>query len=302
MIVDDISAMRSLSKNTIEQDVYLFDSKPITLTMGRFGGRSPGNGWVAPNAPSIPPIQYYLKERISSGEVAVEIYDAAGKLVRSVPGTIRKGINKVTWDLRMNPPKVAGGGAKIDFSGLLAPMVLPGDYTVKLKVGDKVYAKPLKLVHDPKSKDFTALDRQVQYKSAMQLYNMQEKLGVTVDSLAGKQKLLQEYIARTKDSATKKLLQEYHTKLEILRSELLATKQKSIFADEKKLREEIGAVYIAVANQEARPSNLQVERINQLQQKVIKAEEDRKNIEKQYQKQLEAALAREKLTDQAKSS
>jgi photosystem II stability/assembly factor-like uncharacterized protein len=294
MIVDDITPMRSLTKATIEQDVHLFDMKPMTLTMGKFGdgGFPSTGGWVAPNAPSIPPIQYYFKERVNSGEVAVEIYDSAGKMVRTLPGTIRKGINKVYWNLKMNPPKVAAGGAKIDYSGFIAPMVLPGTYTVKLKVGDKVYAKPLKLVHDAKNKDFTLADRQAQYKAAMQLYNLHEKLGAIVDSLVAKQKVLQTSIARAKDSSTKKLLQEYHDKLEELRSTLLATKKQSMFADEKKLREDITEVYAAVVNQEARPSNLQLQRIGALQQQVGKAEEDRKVLLRQYQQRMEAALAK----------
>jgi photosystem II stability/assembly factor-like uncharacterized protein len=304
MIVDDITPMRSLTKATIEQDVHLFDLKPITLTMGKFGdgGFPSTGGWVAPNAPSIPPIQYYFKERVNSGEVAIEIYDSANKLVRTLPGTIRKGINKVYWNLKMNPPKVASGGTKIDFSGFLAPMVPPGNYTVKLKVGDKIYSKPLKLLHDAKDKDFTLADRQAQYKAAMQLYNLHEKLGVTVDSLAAKQKLLQTNMARTKDSSTKKMLQEYHNKLEELRSTLLATKQKSLFADEKKLREDITEVYAAVVNQEARPSNLQLQRIGTLQQQVGKAEESRKTLIRQYQQRMEAALAKEGLTEQFKAS
>jgi hypothetical protein len=304
MIVDDITPMRSLTKATIEQDVNLFDMKPVTLTMGRFGdgGFPSTGGWVGPNAPSIPPIQYYFKERVNSGEVAVEIYDSTNKLVRTLPGTIRKGINKVYWNLKMNPPKVAAGGAKIDYSGFIAPMVLPGTYTVKLKVGDKVYSKPLKLVHDAKDKDFTLADRQAQYKAAMQLYNLHEKLGVTVDSLTAKQKVLQTSMARAKDSSTKKLLKEYHDKLEELRSTLLSTKQKSIFADEKKLREDITEVYAAVVNQEARPSNLQLQRIGALQQQVGKAEEDRKTLLRQYQQRMEAALAKEGLTEQFKAS
>lgn len=304
MIVDDITPMRSLTRSTVDEDVHLFDLKPVILTLGKFGnsGFPSTGGWMAPNAPSIPPIQYYLKERVSTAEVAVEIYDPAGKLVKTIPGTIRKGINKVTWDLKMKPPKVASGGTKIDYSAFVAPMVLPGDYTVKLKVGDKVYTRPLKVVHDSKDKDFTLPDRQAQYKAAMQLYGLHEKLAATVDSLNAKQRLLRTNIARVKDSSTKKLLQEYSTKLEELRSTLLATKQKSIFADEKKLREEITDVYVAVVNQEARPSNLQMQRITQLQQKVSKAEEDRKVLQKQYQQRMEAALAKEGLTEQLKVS
>lgn len=81
------------------------------------------------NAPSIPPVQYYLKERVSIGDVNLEIYDASGKLVRSIPGTIRKGINKLTWDFKMKPPKVASGGTKLTSVLLLrrwfCPEIIP---------------------------------------------------------------------------------------------------------------------------------------------------------------------------------
>lgn len=190
MIVDDITPMRSMTKDIIAQDVYLFSNKPVTLTSGKLGdGGFPGTGgWVAPNAPSIPPIQYYLKERVSIGDVNVEIYDSTGKLVKTIPGTIRKGVNKITWDLRMKPPHVAGGGTKIDYGAFVAPMVLPGVYTVKLKVGDKEYKQSLTLVHDAANKAFTSADRKLQYKTAMQLYNLHETLAAIVDTINMKQK------------------------------------------------------------------------------------------------------------------
>ncbi len=297
MIVDDITPMRSLTKSIINQDVFVFDNKPVVLTTGKFGGGGFPNtgGWIAPNAESIPPIQYYLKERVSIGDINLEIYDASGKLVKTIPGTIRKGINKITWDLRMKPPKVAGGGTKVDFGAFVAPMVLPGDYTAKLKVGDKVYTKPLKLIHDPKNKDFTLQDRQLQYKTAMKLYNLHERLAAAVDSINAKQKLLRENVTKIKDTTSKRLVQDYLAKLEELRSTLLATKQKSIFANEKKLREEITDVYAAVAQQEAAPSNLQLQRVTQLQEKEVKAEEARITLAKQFDPKVDIALAKEGL-------
>lgn len=297
MIVDDITPMRSLTKNIMNEDVHLFENKPIVLTTGKLGdgGFPSTGGWIAPNAVSIPPIQYYLKERVSIGDVTLKIYDAEGKLVKELPGTIRKGVNKITWDLKMKPPHVAGGGTKIDFGAFVAPMVMPGDYTVKLKVGDKEYTKQLKVIHDLKNKDFTLADRQAQNKSAMQLYAMHEKLAATVDTINEKQKMLRTSMAQLKEGDTKKLVQEYNTKLEALRSTLLATRQKSIFADEKKLREEITDVYAAIANQEARPSNLQAQRVTQLQLKVATAEQSKTALVKQYDAKVAAALAREGL-------
>jgi photosystem II stability/assembly factor-like uncharacterized protein len=297
IIVDDITPMRSLKKDIVEKEVHLIPNTPVELNAGRFGdgGFPSTGGWVAPNPLSIPPIQYYLKERVTTGDVKVEIYDKEGKLVQSMPGSKRKGINKVSWNLRMKPPKVAAGGTKIDFGGFIAPMVLPGDYTVKLKVGDKEYTQPLKLVHDEKNKEFTLADRQLQYKTAIQLYKMHEELAAVVDDINEKQKMVKDNFDKVKDPATKKLMEEFNAKLEEERSQLLATKQKSIFADEQKLREKITDVYSAVASQEAPPSNLQVQRADLLQKEVTTKKQDVKKVNDKYYKPIFDQLVKEGL-------
>ncbi len=302
--VDDITPMRSLTKDIIEKDVYFMNTDPITLTTGKFGdgGFPSTGGWNAGNPAGIPPLQYYLKDRVNSGDVKIEIYDAAGKLVQSIPGTKRKGINKVYWNLRMKPPKVATGGTKIDFGGFIAPMVLPGDYTVKLKVADKEYNSSIKLVHDESNKAFTVSDRQAQFTTAMQLYNLHEQLAKTVDDINAKQKMLKDNLEKVKSAKVKKLLQEYYDKLEELRGTLLATKQKSIFADEERLREKITDVYGAVAGQEAAPGNLQLQRVTNLQQEVSKAEQTNAAITTQYFNKVQQALNKEGLESTLKDT
>ena len=302
MILDNIVPIRSLTKKIIDQDVYLFDLKPLVLSDGKIGGGGAPStsGWVADNPADIPPLQYYLKERVSIGEVKLEIYDPSGKLVKSIPGTIRKGINQVTWDLRMKPPKVASGGTRIDRAAFNAPMVMPGDYTVKLKVADKEYTKPLKLIHDANNKDFTLQDRQVQIKTAMQLYNLHERLAITVDSINAKQKMLRENLTMVKDTVTKNMVQHYLADLEELRSNLLYTKPNKGISTETKLRENITEVYLAITWQEAAPSNLQIQRIAQLQEKVIKAEQDRVSLTKQWDDPVISAMAKEGLPAKGK--
>jgi photosystem II stability/assembly factor-like uncharacterized protein len=297
IIVDDISPMRSMKKEIAEKEVVLFPTPPLTLTMGQFGGGGfpSTGGWVAGNPPSIPPLKYYLKERLNSGEVKADIYDASGKLIQSIPGSKRKGINMLSWNLSHKPPKVAEGGAKLDFSGFVAPMVLPGDYTVKLKVGDSVYTSPLKVVHDASNKDFTLEDRKLQYKTAMELYKMHEQLAAVVDTINAKQKIIKENLSKVTDSTLKRAMVAYNEELEKLRSECLATKQKSIFADEKKLREEITEVYGAVSGQEAAPSNLQIQRTAVLQQEVKKKDDAGKQIQKKYDNTVMEGLKKEGL-------
>jgi photosystem II stability/assembly factor-like uncharacterized protein len=297
IVVDDISPMRSMKKEIAEKEVVLFQTPPLTLTMGQFGGGGfpSTGGWVAGNPPSIPPLKYYLKERLNSGEVKADIYDASGKLIQSIPGSKRKGINMLSWNLSHKPPRVAEGGAKLDFSGFVAPMVLPGDYTVKLKVGDSVYTSPLKVVHDASNKDFTLEDRKLQYKTAMELYKMHEQLAAVVDTINAKQKIIKENLSKVTDSTLKRAMVAYNEELEKLRSECLATKQKSIFADEKKLREEITEVYGAVSGQEAAPSNLQIQRTVVLQQEVKKKDDAGKQIQKKYDNTVMEGLKKEGL-------
>jgi photosystem II stability/assembly factor-like uncharacterized protein len=272
MIVDDISSIRALTKEILEKDVHFFEVKPITLTTGIFGngGTSAQGAWVAPNAPSIPPIYYYLKDRISTGGVKLDIIDADGKVVQSIPGTQRKGINKISWNLRGKGPKTAAG-TKPDYGSFIAPQVLPGNYTMKLKVADKEYTQPLVVQHDPASL-FTLADRKLQYEAAMELFNLHERLAKDVDSINTSLKLLNDAVVKEPNAKKKKKIQEKHDKLDALKAELVPVKQNSMFADETRLRDEITEVYRAVCSGETVPSNLQLERIQQLKARVEEAE------------------------------
>jgi photosystem II stability/assembly factor-like uncharacterized protein len=295
IVVDDITPMRALTKELTEKDVHLFGSQKIVLRDGMYGngGMPSTGGWQGGNPAGIPPIQYYLKDRITTGDVKVEIYDAAGKLVQSIPGSKRKGINKVSWNLRAKPPKVASGGTKVDYGGFIAPMVLPGDYTIKLKVGPKEYTDKITLVHNADNKSLNEEERKLQYNTAMELYKTHEQLAGVVDSINDKQKMLKANIDKVKNAKVKKLLNNYNNSLETLRNTLLASKQKSMFADEKKLREEITDVYAAVCTQEAPPSNLQVQRVSALKEQVGKAQQSATTINTQYLSKVIAALEKE---------
>ena len=124
---------------------------------------------------------------------------------------------------------------------------------------------------------------------------MHEDLAATVDDINEKQKLVKDNLDKIKDSATKKLMIEFSDKLEEQRSQLLATKQKSAFADEKRLREKITDVYSAVASQEAPPSNLQIQRAETLQKEVAKKKQDVQTVNNKYFKPVFDELVKEGL-------
>ncbi len=291
LIVDDIAAMRNLTASIREKDFHLFETGDITLSTGSFGdgGFPSTGGWVAPNAPSLKPFQYFLKDRINTGTIKLEIYDTEGKLVQTVPGTNRKGINRVTWSQRMMPPKTAVGGTKPDNANAFAPQVLPGNYTLKVKAGKDEYSQAFKLVHDPAS-GISVEERKAQFAAAMQLYNMHLKLASVVAGISAKQKMYKDTINTLKQKKAVQWGKDYINALETLRAELLPTKQTSIFADETRLREEITQVYQAICFNEAAPSNLQIASINSLSKKVDDAEKKASDINVQYEEKLKGML------------
>src|SRR5207253_1485010 len=99
-ILDDIRTIRNLTKDVWDQEVYLFPTPDIKLKNGKYGwgGRQTSGGWSVENPTFIPSIDYYLKQRLSSGKISVDIFDDKGVLVQTIPGGVRRGINKINWN------------------------------------------------------------------------------------------------------------------------------------------------------------------------------------------------------------
>jgi len=129
----------------------------------------------------------------------------------------------------------------------------------------------------------------------MKYYYMHEQLARTVESISNQQKEIRELKDKMKNKKNVILAQRYLDSLEQLRSNLLATKQKSIFADEEKLRERISDAYASVVSEEQRPSNLVIDRIQTLQAEVTKSESDFKTIQNQFHGKYEKAVKQEKI-------
>ena len=270
-ILDDIRAIRNLTSEITSQEVHLFETPDMVLNNGKFGWGGPevSGGWGSGNAPETPTIDYYLKDRVSTGKATLQILDDKGNLVQEMPATIRKGINKVYWNLRGTPPKVAKGSTKMDGAGFTAPMVLPGVYTAKLKIGDKVYTTTLNCVHDNANKDLTPADRKLVFDKAMNLQKMYARLGVVVDSITEAQtKLKSDTVAYKKSRSNQQLVAD----LEKIRAELMATKQTSMFADEEKVRERISELYGTFCEMESKPNATQIQAIQDLELQLVEQE------------------------------
>lgn len=267
-ILDDIRAMRNMTKEIAEKDVHIFPTPDLVLNNGKFGWGGPeiSGGWWAGNPASHPSIDYYLKQRLTTGKITIDILDANGKLVQSFPGSIRKGINKVWWNMRTTPPKVVKGSTKMDMAGVASPMVLPGTYTVRININDKVYNSTVNCVHDANNKDYTLEDRKAVYENAQKVLQLYSKLSASLDTINYYQgKLKADTVAYKKN----KNYQLFFADLEKVKGELTATKFQSIFADEERIREKVSALYSTFCYMSAKPNAMQIESITDVSNEYV---------------------------------
>ena len=171
-ILDDITALRSLTPEVLNADAQLFAPRSAYRFRAITAPATPyDDPTVGENPPYGADINYYLKSA-SNGPVTVAIQDAKGQTIRtlSAPGTA--GLHRVYWDLRDTPSKrvayrtsplfapeirVGPDGLRESEGGFggggggLAILQPPGTYTVKLSVGGRDYTQHLTVLKDPHS-------------------------------------------------------------------------------------------------------------------------------------------------------
>ena len=153
-ILDDITPLEKLTPAVLSSETQLFPVKPALLfnQADPYGGGSRGVGdqadrlYAAPNPPSGAVISYYVKQDIPRDRAAtLTIVDAGGAVVRELEANKKAGLHRTVWDLRLPPPytvaRPQGGGGDEGGGGFFGgtprgPVVLPGQYKARLKVGD----------------------------------------------------------------------------------------------------------------------------------------------------------------------
>jgi photosystem II stability/assembly factor-like uncharacterized protein len=153
--VVDISSLQQLTPKVLNEDVHLFDPKPAVELLIRAETHERGLGdkrFVARNPPYGATLNYYLKSPVSE-EVKITILDKSGKRIRELPGPKERGIHPVQWDLCFPPPPSGGTRVTDEEEGafresIKGPLVAPGDYTVRLTVGQRQWTSSLTVEAD----------------------------------------------------------------------------------------------------------------------------------------------------------
>lgn len=270
LIIDDITPLRQLSPKILESTATILDARPTPITNPVGSQDFPGDGdFVGANPPESATITYYLKDRHVFGDMKIEVYNAEGKLMATLPAGKRKGINRVQWFMRQKPPKVPPS-PNLAGPALFGPMLPEGTYTVKLIKDKETFTGQVRIISDPKSVH-SAADRALQQQTMRKLYEMQERLAFVDDVITDARDKARER-AKKLDSgdAVAKDLEAFADKLDALHKTLVATKEGAITGEEQ-LRERIVELYGWVSQYGGRPTQSLLDRIPVVEKEITDA-------------------------------
>ncbi|MFQ5824130.1 MAG: glycosyl hydrolase [bacterium] len=294
-IIDDITPLRQIMGEVLASDVHIFDLRPIPIKIPTGKQQFPGDGeFVGTNPAEVATITYYLKKRHVFGDLKVEIYDSEGKLLKTLPGGKRRGINRVKWFMRLKPPKVPPAPVLAP-RGLFGPMVPEGTYTVKLVKGKKTYSGQIKIIADPTS-PHSAEDRALQQQSVMKLYYMQDRLAFIADAVTDARDQAKDRAKQLKKKdKLAKSLNAFADRLDKLHKTLVATKKGGWLSGEEQLREKVVDLYGAVSSYGGRPTDSQLARLDLLEKEIEKSNAKFEAITGKEIKKLNSKLKGKKL-------
>jgi len=264
-IIDDLTPLQNLTLDKVNSNMAWLGSKPYKL--GGMGGSQEFDGndaYTASNPPNTLMINYYLKKRHIFGKMHIEIFDHEGKLIKTLPGGKRKGINRVGWNLSMKQPKVPKS-VQIMGSVFQGPDYPPGEYLVKVIKNKDTIQGTVDVEYDD-NPHHSIVDRDLRHEKVMQAYNMLQDLAyldLQMREIRDQSKTL---AGKSKGSLHKKLL-ALSANIESMRKQIVATKEGRITGEER-LREKIGNLYGGVISYLGRPAQTQIDGLNELQKEM----------------------------------
>jgi len=271
-IIDDLSPLRALSRETLAKEAAFLPVRPTQQRIAGQGGWSEGDAtFTGPNPASGAVITYYQRTRHLFGSIKLEVLDAQGKVVDTVPASKRRGINRVTWSLQVKPPRVPRA-ATVAFAGSQGPRVVPGAYTVRLSKGAHTWQEKLDIGLDRRA-PWNVAGRREQFDAAMKVHALFGEMSDLVDRIDGSANALAQRIKAQPDDAR---LKELAAKLEAAKKKIVATKEGGAITGEERIREHTDHLYSALLSWEGKPAKYLLDRTDALRRELgdVRAEVD----------------------------
>ena len=294
-IVDDISPLRKLTPEVMNQDAVFLQGRPTQQRFNANGGWAEGNATFSGSNPAdAAVITYYQKKRHIFGKMKIEIFDEQGKLVDTLSANSRRGISRVEWPMRLKAPRVPPA-ATAAFEAAFGPRVVPGTYTVKITRGKETFTTPLTVGLDVRAK-FNAADRRQDFDAVMRVYNLLGDMSFDVDRINSVRDGLATRAAKTKDAdPLHKQLLTLSESVDAMRRKIVATKEGGAITGEERIREKTTGLYGDLTNYEGRPADYQLARIDSLKKELGDVETEFETFVAKDLDALNKSLAKKKI-------
>ncbi|MFB3854429.1 MAG: hypothetical protein ACE148_11470 [Vicinamibacterales bacterium] len=233
----NIASLEEMRPELLAAPAHLFQPVPATtfnvlehrdfLAQGTYVGANPPRGAV---------IDYNLSQKVERARVIIE--DRDGRTVVDLPASGEPGLHRLVWDLRYaeppQPPRTrstegvdpsdprpaestlaripgdyggggdpTGGEAGAAPEPQRGPVVMPGDYIVKLVAGNLTVRTLLRVNGDPRI-EIDEEDRQARFAVLMKVYEAQKKANpaaTAANSLAAQMTVLTRELGKLKDAS-----------------------------------------------------------------------------------------------------
>jgi photosystem II stability/assembly factor-like uncharacterized protein len=254
-IIDDLTPLRALTAETLQQEAVFLPGRPQQQRFRAFGGWSEGNAsYAGQSATNDVVITYYQKTRHLFGKLKLEVLDANGKLIDTLPTSKRRGLNRVYWSMSLKPPMVPPA-ASLAGNSLQGPRVPPGTYTVRMTKGDRVYEDTITVGLDRRAK-YSVADRKENFDANMKVHGMFGRMSDLVaklqavrggaDTIGGK---------LPQDDLLRRQLGALSERADAMRKQIVATKEGGAITGEERLREFMDGLYGGLIGYEGKPAD-----------------------------------------------
>ena len=264
-IFDDASPIQQLSADILKRDAHLFPVRPGLRFATRFTRYGIGDKvFTGPNPSYGALISYYLKTKPDEKTTfKIQIFDEGGKLVQELDKPSReKGINRVAWNLRYGGAEVRRPPTEEEtaFGGPpRGPQVLPGSYTVRLTVGDKIIVQPVEVRLDP-TISVAPADLQAQLDLQLKLRDMQSAANSALrflDSLEDQLKHTQttaKNLNKEPDKEMMKALDDYLKQIDALEDRLARRSEGLGLPGKSQSVDRIGEIFFGLDGTNSAPT------------------------------------------------
>ncbi len=264
-ILDDATPVQQMSAQILGKAAHLFPVRPALRFATRFTRYGIGDAiFTGPNPPYGSLITYYLKEKPDDkATFKVQIFDRANKLVFELDRPAKEaGLNRVAWNLRHTGAELRrlptdeemmfGGGPR-------GPLAVPGNYTVKVTVGEQVLEQPLEVRLDP-TITVPAGDLQAQLELALKVRDMQSSVNAALrflDSLETQVKNTQttaKTLSKEPDKELTKALEDYLKQIDAQQDRLARATDGLGFPGKSQISNRLGDIFGSIDGANAAPT------------------------------------------------